>query len=110
LRLGEGDVIPWPGSANGAADVVFGVRPEDVDIASGALQSGWADLPATVEVVEPLGADTLIFASAFGASMTARVRPSVRPAPGSQVRLRFNLERAHLFDAATGRVIAPAAL
>jgi multiple sugar transport system ATP-binding protein len=109
LRLGEGDVISWQRNAAGVADVVLGIRPEDVDIASGAAPSGWADLPATVEVVEPLGADTLIFASAFGASMTARVRPGVRPPPGSQVRLRLNLERAHLFDRATGKAIAAAA-
>jgi multiple sugar transport system ATP-binding protein len=110
LRFGERHVIALQRSGNGVVDVVFGIRPEDVDIASGALPSGWADLPATVEVVEPLGADTLIFASAFGASMTARVRPTMRPAPGSQIKLRVNLERAHLFDTATGKAIAPTAL
>jgi len=105
LRLGEEDVIPLQGRGNGAADVVLGIRPEDVDIASGAPSSGRADVPATVEVVEPLGADTLIFTSAFGGSMTARVRPGNHPPPGSQIKLRMNLERAHLFDAATGKAI-----
>jgi multiple sugar transport system ATP-binding protein len=106
LRLGEGVAIPLRQIANGAAEVVFGVRPEDVDIADGLPPPGWADVPATVEVVEPLGADTLLFTNVFGASMTARVRPGTRPAPGSQIRLRVNLGRAHLFDAATGRAIA----
>jgi multiple sugar transport system ATP-binding protein len=68
-----------------------------------------ADVPATVEVVEPLGADTLIFASVFGAAMTARVKPGVRPSPGARISLRVNLERAHLFDAATGQAIAATA-
>ena len=77
--------------------------PEDVGIAVGAAPLGSTDLPATVEVVEPLGSDTLVFTSVFGASVTARVRPEERPAPGSQIRLRVNLDRAHIFDAATGR-------
>jgi multiple sugar transport system ATP-binding protein len=106
LRLAQGDLIPIQNSANGVAEVVFGVRPEDVDVAAGAPPAGMADVPATVEVVEPLGADTLIFASVFGASMTARVKPAMRPSPGARIRLRVNLERAHLFDAATGRAIA----
>jgi hypothetical protein len=33
------------------------------------------------------------------------VRPDVRPAPGAQIKLRFNLNRAHLFDAATGKAV-----
>jgi multiple sugar transport system ATP-binding protein len=106
LRLREGQVIPIRKVPDAAADVVFGIRPEDVDIASGSPDAGWIDVPATVEVVEPLGADTLIFASVFGASMTARVKPGVRPTPGSRIKLRLNLQRGHLFDATTGKAVA----
>src|SRR5215475_14308878 len=58
LRLGEGQVIPIRKVSDAADDVVFGIRPEDVDVASGLPDAGWIDMPATVEVVEPLGADT----------------------------------------------------
>ena len=51
----------------------------------GAPPAGWADVPAVVEVVEPLGADTLVFTTVSGVAVTARVRPEVRPAPGAQV-------------------------
>jgi ABC-type sugar transport system ATPase subunit len=37
LRLGEGEVIPMHESGNGVVEVLFGIRPEDVDIASGSL-------------------------------------------------------------------------
>ena len=112
LRLGEAEAQTISmRKAGGAGDkVTFGIRPEDVDIASGELPSGWVDVPATVEVVEPLGSDTLIFTSVFGASMTARVRPGERPAPGSQIKLRMNPDRAHLFDAETGRAVLHAAM
>jgi multiple sugar transport system ATP-binding protein len=110
LRLGEGAVVPMPKAVDAAVDIVLGIRPEDVEIGSGPPPPGWADVPAVVEVVEPLGADTLVFTTASGGPITARVRPEVRPAPGAKVALRLNLDRAHLFDAGTGRAIAtPAA-
>ncbi|MFT4117696.1 ABC transporter ATP-binding protein [Bradyrhizobium sp.] len=105
LRLGEGEVVRRRGMGGAGSDVVFGIRPEDVEIASGALPPGWVDLPATVEVVEPLGSDTLVFTSVLGSSMTARVRPDQRPAPGSQIKLRVNAERAHIFDAGSGKSV-----
>ena len=106
LRLGEREVISMPSESSGAAEVVLGIRPEDVDIGSGALPPGWAELSAIVEVVEPLGADTLVFTTMSDRAITARVRPEVRPAPGAQVTLRLNLGRVHLFEADTGRALA----
>jgi multiple sugar transport system ATP-binding protein len=109
--LGENDqVIALPKQTAGTAnDLVFGMRPEDVDIAQGgAPLAGQVDVPATVEVVEPLGADTLVFTTMSGYPVAARVRPDVRPAPGAQVMLRFNLNRAHLFDAVTGKAVGRA--
>jgi multiple sugar transport system ATP-binding protein len=63
-------------------------------------------MPAIVEVVEPLGADTLVFTKMSGHPVVARVRPDVRPKPGETVDLRFDLARAHLFDAASGRALS----
>jgi len=103
LQIAEGVMVRLRRAGGEGDNVVFGIRPEDVGIAIDATPPGWTDLPATVEVVEPLGSDTLVFTSVFGASVTARVRPEERPAPGSQIKLRVNLDRAHIFDAATGR-------
>ncbi|HKU04872.1 MAG TPA: sn-glycerol-3-phosphate ABC transporter ATP-binding protein UgpC, partial [Bradyrhizobium sp.] len=69
LRLGETQTVRVRKAGSAGNKVTFGIRPEDVDIASGELPSGWVDLPATVEVVEPLGSDTLVFTSVFGASL-----------------------------------------
>jgi multiple sugar transport system ATP-binding protein len=108
LRLPEtGQVIALPKQIAGSSGtLVLGMRPEDVDVAQGAASSGQIDLPATVEVVEPLGADTLVFTKMLGQPVVARVRPDVRPKPGDSVNLRLSLERAHLFDAASGRTVA----
>jgi multiple sugar transport system ATP-binding protein len=109
LRLAGHDQIialpkPIAGSAN---DLVFGMRPEDVDVAQGVPLTAQVDVPAVVEVIEPLGADTLVFTTMSGHPVAARVRPDVRPAPGAQVMLRLDLKRARLFDATTGQAVGP---
>jgi multiple sugar transport system ATP-binding protein len=108
LRLGNADeLVPLPPGRSAPSDeLVFGLRPEDVEVAqNGVAPAGKIDIPAIVEVIEPLGADTLVFTTACGHPVAARVRPEVRPAPGERLNLRFNLERMHLFDAASGRMV-----
>ena len=105
LRLGETQTIQLQRTVRGRDKVTFGIRPEDVDMASGDLPLCWVELVATVEVVEPLGSDTLVFTSVFGTSMTARLRLENRPIPGAQIKLRINPDRAHIFDAVTGKAI-----
>jgi multiple sugar transport system ATP-binding protein len=107
LRLSEsGQVIVLPKPiAESASALMLGMRPEDVDVAQGAAAPGQIDMPAVVEVVEPLGADTLVFTRMSGHPVVARVRPDIRPKPGDTVDLRFNLARSHLFDAASGKAL-----
>jgi multiple sugar transport system ATP-binding protein len=108
VRLVEnGQAIVLPNPIAAAADaLILGMRPEDVDVAQGPALPGQVDVSATVEVVEPLGADTLVFTKMSGHPVVARVRPDVRPKPGATVDLRFDLARAHLFDAASGKALS----
>jgi multiple sugar transport system ATP-binding protein len=111
LRLSEsGQVIELPKPiAESANALMLGMRPEDVDVAQGAIAPGQIDMQAVVEVVEPLGADTLVFTRMSGHPVVARVRPDIRPKPGDTVELRFNLARSHLFDATSGKALDRAA-
>ena len=81
-------------------DVIFGLRPEHLV---------WSDADAdattvevAVSVIEPLGADTLVFFEISGLEMVARVPPEAARGTGDRVRLRPDLRRMHLFDPATG--------
>jgi multiple sugar transport system ATP-binding protein len=103
LRLANAELIRLPQAVAAQSDLVLGVRPEDVEVASKAPDAGRVVLPATIEVVEPLGADTLVFATMVGHPMSLRVRPDVRPQPGMSIQLSFELDRVHLFDATTGK-------
>ncbi|MGE0314605.1 MAG: ABC transporter ATP-binding protein [Lautropia sp.] len=88
-----------------ASALVLGVRPEAVSVAEGPAPEGTVDLAATVDVIEALGPDTLVFARIGAQSLVARVPPALRPEPGETIVLRLDMRQAHLFDADSGMVI-----
>jgi sn-glycerol 3-phosphate transport system ATP-binding protein len=104
-------------------DVVVGFRPESLSLSG----SGGPGLDMQVEVVEPLGTETLVHGSTEGdlvrpeevlgegdelpalagarAAIAARLGPRERPAIGERVRLELDVAGAHLFDARTGQAL-----
>jgi sn-glycerol 3-phosphate transport system ATP-binding protein len=90
-----------PGHA--AHGLLLGVRPEDIRI-------GTEGLPATVENVEYLGADSIVACRAGSETLTVRLPRAAHLAPGAGVKLSWHSTAAHYFDAATGlRAEPPAA-
>jgi multiple sugar transport system ATP-binding protein len=101
-RLG-GEVMPVGAivreQLDATSSVIVGVRPE-------SLELGTEGIPASVEVVEELGADAYVFAQAHveGApvKLVARVEARRRPVHGEAIRLRPRLDDAHLFHPVSG--------
>jgi multiple sugar transport system ATP-binding protein len=88
---------PEPGPAT------FGVRPEHVALNSG---EDWPfSMTATVEVVEPMGSDTLVWLLVAGQKFSVRVSAERAPAAGDTVSIGFDPMRASLFDGKTDRRI-----
>ncbi|MEO7413595.1 MAG: sn-glycerol-3-phosphate ABC transporter ATP-binding protein UgpC [Opitutaceae bacterium] len=86
--------------------VVFGVRPEDVQDALSVTQPDPArTAEVTVEVSEPMGAETYLYLDTGATSFIARVRPTDRFESNQKIRVTFSLENAHLFDAGTEQVL-----
>jgi len=87
------------------AEVVLGVRPEHI-ILGGASLGGeggrrfWA--PGKIEMVEPTGADTMIWSKLCGQSATIRVSADLGLHLGDAIEIGLDLGRASLFDAETG--------
>jgi len=79
-------------------NLVFGVRAEDVTIAS-AAQPGIAH--GSVVTVEPLGDETIYTLKVGDVQVRASTAPTVRFAPDENVAVSFNTDRIHLFDAQT---------
>ncbi len=75
--------------------VLLGIRPEHIAIC-GRAQS---DLPATVEIVEKLGAEMMLYlqTEASDAPLTIRAPPSAIE-PGDDIHIRFAHDSLQLFD------------
>jgi len=83
--------------------VYIGVRPENLDLnGSGRIAEQDNIVNATVDVVEPLGAETLIIASVGGdQSVVARVDPHASVKAGDSIQLAVDLQYLHAFDMET---------
>jgi multiple sugar transport system ATP-binding protein len=84
--------------------VTFGVRPEDLHIASGGDPAQYV-FDTVVDVVEPLGAEILLDVKAGPNNLVSRVDPTVRLKVHDPVRLAVNPERLHFFDMSNEKAI-----
>src|SRR2546426_575077 len=80
--------------------VTLGVRPEDLQLASGSAPSEYV-FDAVVDVVEPLGSEILLDLRAGNSTIVARVEPTVRLKVHEKTRLALTPDRAHFFDLKT---------
>ena len=77
--------------------LVLGVRPEAINL------GGEHGIPATIESVEFLGADSLVTCTIGSERLTARVPGRLAADRGIVLQLSWRPEEAHLFDASDGR-------
>jgi multiple sugar transport system ATP-binding protein len=85
------------------AEVILGVRPEHVVIGNAGSGSGrWFVTSSHVEMLEPTGADTMIWCTIGGQRITARVGGDISFRPGDAIKLVLDIGRASLFDALSG--------
>jgi multiple sugar transport system ATP-binding protein len=100
VHAAAGARLPTPASANGAArPVVYGIRPEHLDLVADGTPDGF---DVEVVVVEPTGSETQLFVRLGEQELVAVFRERHEFRPGQRVRLRPHAERAHLFDPASG--------
>jgi multiple sugar transport system ATP-binding protein len=90
--------------AHAGKEVTFGIRPEDLLIASDADPIDQT-LDATVEVVERLGSEILLDCAVGPGMMVASVEPTVTARVHDKMRLAINPHRVHFFDHETENAI-----
>lgn len=79
-------------------EIALGVRPEDISVELSAGQGVGSLVQATVDLVEPVGSDLYVNASANSMNWMARGAARLPVVQGQEVGLRLNLEHAHLFN------------
>ena len=99
----SGARLPIAGAvaANDGRAMVYGIRPEHLDLVNGSDDG----FEAEVVVIEPTGSETQLFARLGGQEIVAIFRERHDFAPGQKIRLKPRAPVAHLFDAASGQRI-----
>ena len=111
IRLATGEKLPVPDSRRDrygkskGRKITFGLRPEHLTEVQQNEKPGVVRMKALVDVVEPMGMETMIHFFTNGVPMCARVDPAVRTGPGEQLELAADLNHMHLIDDESGRVI-----
>ena len=96
-----------PAKAHGGQEMILGIRPEDLKLVQHVEKPAGARFQAVVDIVEPMGAETNVYLQTGAHTVICR---SDAPVDHSEVnhRMQFemNLEKAHVFDPATGHRVA----
>jgi multiple sugar transport system ATP-binding protein len=113
LRFGEydivlpdtkGKVITEQGYIN--KEVIMGIRPEDLHDEEVFLsQSPESTLEMYIDVLEMLGAETLLYMTCLGQNFTARVDPRSSAKIHEKIKLALDTQKIHVFDKDTEQVI-----
>ncbi|MDE0201693.1 MAG: sn-glycerol-3-phosphate ABC transporter ATP-binding protein UgpC [Rhodospirillaceae bacterium] len=93
-------------AGDGGRTVLLGIRPEHMYRAEGEVpRPDCARLKTTVEIVEPMGANTLVNFHLGETSMLVRLDGSAAEQPGTSLALDVDMSRAVLVDPESERVI-----
>jgi sn-glycerol 3-phosphate transport system ATP-binding protein len=101
VQLEAGPLIPLQRRRAGDA-VTLGIRPEH-------LMLGGHQLTLMVDLIEPLGSETLVHGRVVGRDDTIVVKVPGAVLPAETVTVALQADQAHIFDHATGRRIEPIA-
>jgi multiple sugar transport system ATP-binding protein len=102
-RLADGSALPLPPGirATNGQEVIYGVRPDQWIMAHGD-----AGVPATVELIEPTGAEILLAGQLAGKRVLCAFRERHALRPGDTIRLDVDPAAAHVFDKQTDQRLA----
>jgi multiple sugar transport system ATP-binding protein len=107
LNVADGLSFSVPANRAGRYDaavgkpMIFGLRPEHITEPRGGGEGDKNEFTVNLDVVEPMGMETMVFFRLNGTEICGRVEPASATGPGEPMRLRANLNHMHLIDPAT---------
>src|SRR5713226_5876544 len=113
LNLQISDKLSFPVPENRAPkykalvgkELVLGLRPEHITEPRSEQRGSACEFTVPLDVVEPMGMETMVFFTVKGIEVCGRVEPSSAKGPGEPMRLYANLDHMHLIDPATDLVL-----
>ena len=87
-------------------EIIFGIRPEDIQTEQIALEaSPNSIIRPTITVSELTGAESFLYLDVGGREITAVVDARDYHQPGTEIDVAFNMNKAHFFDKDTTKAI-----
>ena len=86
-------------------ELTFGIRPEHVTEQRQHTNPDQQDFACKVEVLEPMGIDTMVFMNIEGEDVCARAAPKSVKSPGEDMMFTIDMQNMHLIDSGTDRVL-----
>ncbi len=114
LRVRLSDKLSFPVPADrtarytgcvGKPNLVLGLRPEHIIETRPHVEPNQHDFDQKIDVVEPMGMETLVYFTIGGTEVCGRVNPNAGAAEGQSMKLRADLNNMHLIDDSTGKVL-----
>lgn len=112
VRLNDEIAFPVPASrtaryqphlSNGR--LLFGLRPEHMTEVRRHLEPEQHTFEVMLDVIEPMGMETLVYFTVNGAEVCARVNPASGAQGATRMALLADLNHMHLIDDTTGKVL-----
>ncbi len=111
VRVTDNITLPVPPSRTDrygkfkGREMVLGLRPEHLFEYHESGRPGWTRLDAPVDVVEPMGMETMVHFFLNGAPVCARIDPATHAEPNDTLALTADMNQMHLMEPDTGRVV-----
>jgi multiple sugar transport system ATP-binding protein len=103
----------FPGAQDFAGKpILLGIRPEDIQVTHPAktVEKYSGTFPAIVELIEPMGSESLIYLQTGAHKLISRSRFRIGAGEaGHRSQFAMDLKKAHLFDSASTRRLGPEA-
>lgn len=102
LQVPEGNLKGLREKGYEGNKLIFGIRPEDINMEPAFLETfPESVLTAKISVSELLGAESHLYCAVGGSEFVAKVDARDHMNTGSSIKLGFDLNKAHYFDAET---------
>ncbi len=89
------------------AEVVFGIRPENIQVkGQSTLNEDENVVASRVNVVEPLGDDMIVYLNAGGRDFIAKLDSHVRLQVDDVADMIFDVDKVHIFDPESGENVS----
>ena len=111
VRISDTISLPVPASRSArfqplnGKELLFGLRPEHITEPRRNDRDQQCEFAATLDVVEPMGMETMVYFTVDGQEICGRVDPGSAAGPGESMRLYADMDRMHLIDPQTGLVL-----